>query len=152
MRTENNIKPYGKRHSVHIVVIIQLAKKFIRNMRKNESQSNVYSPYWIIERRKCLPIGANECRFVQLFVDILLPLMQKSLMNVLNTRMIADSFKWMYFHVNEITIRVNTSIFSVNDYWLFGCTKCALSLHYINKFSLGSCKIWAVENNGIVSW
>ena len=41
--------------------------------------------------------------------------MQKSLMNVLNTRMIADSLKWMYFRVNEITIRVNESIFSVNE-------------------------------------
>ena len=41
--------------------------------------------------------------------------MQKSLMNVLNTRMIADSLKLMYFRVNEITIRVNESIFSVDE-------------------------------------
>ena len=36
-------------------------------------------------------------------------------MNVLNTRMIANSLKLMYFRVNEITIRVNESIFSVDE-------------------------------------
>ena len=41
--------------------------------------------------------------------------MQISLMNVLNSRMIADSLKWMYFRVNEITIHVNESIFSFKE-------------------------------------